>query len=126
MATPKTANDDAGMVTGMFYDRDSAERAYRSIIGRGYDQDESISPWPMRPGKCSSRRTGSSPTLAKRPPRRAWISVIRKAARSPLSPRRSAPSARLARYASSGVGVVLAGPVAAAIAGAAAAGVPEG
>jgi hypothetical protein len=40
MTTPKTANDDAGMVTGMFYDRDSAERAYRSIIGRGYTQDE--------------------------------------------------------------------------------------
>ena len=40
MATAKTANDDVGMVTGLFYDRDSAERAYRSIFGRGYDKDE--------------------------------------------------------------------------------------
>ena len=40
MATSETSNDDAGMVTGLFYDRDSAERAYRSIIDRGYDKDE--------------------------------------------------------------------------------------
>ena len=40
MATPKTANDHVSMVTGLFYDRDSAERAFRSIIGRGYDKDE--------------------------------------------------------------------------------------
>ncbi len=33
-------NQDTGIITGMFRDRDSAERAYRSLIDRGYNKDE--------------------------------------------------------------------------------------
>jgi hypothetical protein len=34
------ANDNSGMVTGLFYDRDSAERAYQSLADRGYDRND--------------------------------------------------------------------------------------
>jgi hypothetical protein len=40
MATATTAAQDTGLVTGLFADRDGAERAYRSIVSRGYGKDE--------------------------------------------------------------------------------------
>jgi len=40
MATATTAAQDTRLVTGLFADRDSAERAYRSIVSRGYAKDE--------------------------------------------------------------------------------------
>src|SRR5687768_6624131 len=35
-----TQNKDRRLVTGMFQDRDSAERAYNSLHSRGYTQEE--------------------------------------------------------------------------------------
>src|SRR5947209_4500292 len=38
--TNATSEGRSRMVTGMFRDRDSAERAYRSVTDRGYNQDD--------------------------------------------------------------------------------------
>ncbi|MDB5772091.1 MAG: hypothetical protein JWM42_2465 [Burkholderia sp.] len=35
-----TSQDKPGMVTGLFYDRDSAERAWQSVTDRGYDKND--------------------------------------------------------------------------------------
>jgi hypothetical protein len=35
-----TRQEDTGMLTGLFRDRDSTERAYRSLRDRGYTDDE--------------------------------------------------------------------------------------
>ncbi|MEN3296696.1 MAG: hypothetical protein V7642_5949 [Burkholderiales bacterium] len=35
-----TSQDKPGMVTGLFYDRESAERAYQSLSDRGYDKND--------------------------------------------------------------------------------------
>src|SRR4051794_3896295 len=35
-----SSKDKPGMVTGLFYDRDSAERAYQAISDRGYDTND--------------------------------------------------------------------------------------
>ena len=35
-----TTNSNQRMLTGMFRDRESAERAYNSLHSRGYSQDE--------------------------------------------------------------------------------------
>jgi hypothetical protein len=34
------SKDNSGMLTGLFYDRDSAERAYQSMSDRGYDRSD--------------------------------------------------------------------------------------
>lgn len=36
----KTTHDRSGMVTGLFYDRPSAERAYEGLTSRGYTRDD--------------------------------------------------------------------------------------
>lgn len=38
--TRKPQSQSGGMVTGMFKDRDSAERAYQAMSGRGYTRDD--------------------------------------------------------------------------------------
>ncbi|MEJ7863110.1 MAG: CsbD family protein [Pyrinomonadaceae bacterium] len=40
LGTTRTTGSSSGMLTGMFTDRDSAERAYNSAISRGYSKDE--------------------------------------------------------------------------------------
>jgi len=64
----------SGMVTGLFRDRESAERAYGSLTDRGYSQDDvnlvmsdetrkkqcvgaaCIKPRPIGEGDCDTRR----------------------------------------------------------------------
>jgi uncharacterized protein (TIGR02271 family) len=36
----RTSKNDSGMLTGLFYDRDSAERAYQGLSDRGYTKDD--------------------------------------------------------------------------------------
>src|SRR5438128_2325943 len=36
----RTSSERPRMITGVFHDRDSAERAYRTITDRGYDRDD--------------------------------------------------------------------------------------
>lgn len=40
LGTTRTTGSSSGMLTGMFTDRDSAERAYNSAISRGYSKDD--------------------------------------------------------------------------------------
>jgi hypothetical protein len=41
----------SGMVTGLFRDRESAERAYGSLTERGYGQDDALHRhWEREPG----------------------------------------------------------------------------
>lgn len=39
-STTKTSAENSGMLTGLFTDRDSAERAYQSLSDRGYTKDD--------------------------------------------------------------------------------------
>ncbi len=40
MENAKTSHDKAGIVTGVFNDKDDAEKAYRTLIEKGYTKDE--------------------------------------------------------------------------------------
>ena len=40
MSNPNTSSSESPMVTGLFRDRESAERAYESVSARGYGRDE--------------------------------------------------------------------------------------
>ena len=40
MAEPTSSADSGRMVTGVFRDRDGAERAFVTLISRGYDKNE--------------------------------------------------------------------------------------
>jgi len=127
MATPKTANDNAGMVTGMFYDRDSAERAYRSIIGRGYEPDEVNLAMADETRKVFFPEDGLVTDLGEKAAKEGVdLGNPKGGTLATLTTAVSAIGAAGALLLLPGVGVVLAGPVAAAIAGAAAAGVAGG
>ena len=127
MATPKAANDDAGMVTGLFYDRDSAERAYRSIIGRGYDKDEISLAMADETRKVLFPEDGLVTELGEKAAKEGVdLGNPKGGTLATLSTAVSAIGAAGALLLLPGVGVVFAGPVAAALAGAAAAGVAGG
>ena len=127
MATPKTANDDAGMVTGLFFDRDSAERAYRSIIGRGYASDEINLAMADETRKVLFPEDGLVTELGEKAAKEGVdLGNPKGGTLATLSTAVSAIGAAGALLLLPGVGVVIAGPIAAAIAGAAAAGVAGG
>jgi len=127
MTTPKTANDDAGMVTGMFYDRDSAERAYRSIIGRGYTQDEINLAMADETRKVLFPEEGLVTELGEKAAKEGVdLGNPKGGTLATLTTAVSAIGAAGALLLLPGIGVVLAGPITAAIAGAAAAGVAGG
>lgn len=127
MATSETSNDDAGMVTGLFYDRDSAERAYRSIIDRGYDKDEINLAMADETRKVLFPENGLVTELGEKAaqegvdlgnPKGGTLATVTTAV--------SAIGAAGAMVLVPGIGVVFGGPVAAALAGAVAAGVAGG
>jgi hypothetical protein len=119
MTTPKTANDDAGMVTGMFYDRDSAERAYRSIIGRGYTQDEINLAMADETRKVLFPEEGLVTELGEKAAKEGVdLGNPKGGTLATLTTAVSAIGAAGALLLLPGIGVVLAGPITAAIAGA--------
>jgi hypothetical protein len=127
MATSKTSHDSVGMVTGLFFDRDSAERAYRSIISRGYDKDEISLAMADETRKVLFPENGLVTDLGEKAsqegvdlgnPKGGTLATVTTAV--------SAIGAAGALLLIPGIGVVFAGPVAAALAGAAAAGVAGG
>ena len=127
MAISKTSNDDVGMVTGLFYDRDSAERAYRSIIERGYDKNEINLAMADETRKVLFPENGLVTDLGEKAakdgvdlgnPKGGTLATVTTAV--------SAIGAAGALLLLPGIGVVFAGPIAAALAGAAAAGVAGG
>ena len=127
MATPKTAYDDVGMVTGLFFDRDSAERAYRSIVGRGYDSDEINLAMADETRKVLFPEDGLMTDLAEKAAKEGVdLGNPKGGTLATLTTAVSAVGAAGALLLLPGVGVVFAGPVAAAIAGAAAAGLAGG
>ena len=112
-----STNDDR-MLTGLFRDRDSAERAYQSISDRGYSRDDVnvvMSDETRKRHFSGATATAAKPSSAPRRPK-APASAARSAAAWAPSPRRSRRSARRSRLP--GLGLVIAGPLAAAIAGA--------
>ncbi len=106
------------MLTGLFRDRDSAERAYQSISDRGYSRDDVnlvMSDDTRKRHFSGTTARPARPSSAPRPPK-ARASAARSAAAWARSPRRSPRSARRSHLP--GLGLVIAGPLAAAIAGA--------
>ena len=127
MATPKTANDDSGMVTGLFYDRDSAERAFRSIVGRGYGADEINLAMADETRKVFFPEDGLVTELGEKAAKEGVdLGNPKGGTLATVTTALSAIGAAGALLLLPGVGVVFAGPVAAAIAGAATAGVAGG
>ena len=128
MATPKTtAKDDVGMVTGLFYDRDSAERAFRSIVDRGYDKDEVNLAMADETRKVLFPDDGLVTDLGEKAAKEGVdLGNPKGGTLATLTTAVSAIGAAGALLLLPGIGVVFAGPVAAAIAGAAAAGVAGG
>ena len=127
MATANSTNDDVRMVTGLFYDRDSAERAYRSIIGRGYEKDEINLAMADETRKVLFPENGLATELGEKAaeegvdlgnPKGGTLATVTTAV--------SAIGAAGALLLLPGIGIVFAGPVAAALAGAAAAGLAGG
>ena len=91
-------NNDKPLVTGLFRDRDSAERAYQSISDRGYTRDDVnlVMSDDTRKRHFAGDATGARPSSATRRPK-APASAARSAAAWAPSPRRSPRSARPSR-----------------------------
>ena len=127
MATATTATQDAGMVTGLFTDRDGAERAYRSIASRGYGKDEINVVMTDDTRKRLFPEDGLVTELGTKAaeesvdpgnPKGGTLATVTTAL--------SAIGAAGAVLLLPGLGIVAAGPVAAAVAGAATAGIAGG
>ena len=127
MATATTANNDVPMITGAFPDRDSAERAYQSIVSRGYDKDEinvvmadetrtRLFPQDGLVTELGAKVAEEGVDLGN--PTGATLATVTTAL--------SAIAAAGAVLLLPGLGVVVAGPIAAAVTGAAAAGIAGG
>jgi len=114
----------AGMVTGMFRDRDSAEGAYRSLESRGYSRDDINL---IMSDETRKRHFG--PTLVKGETElgtKALEGAGTGAAIGGTVGGVLAAIAAAATLAIPGVGLVIAGPLAAALAGAGAGGLAGG
>jgi hypothetical protein len=121
----KSATKNVGMITGLFNDRDSAERAYRSIVSRGYGKDEINLAMTEETRKRLFPEDGLVTELGtKAAEGAADLGTPTGGTLATLSTAISAVGAAGALLLIPGV--VMAGPVAAAIAGATAAGIAGG
>jgi hypothetical protein len=105
------------MVTGMFRDRESAERAYQSLSDRGYTRDDinlAMSDETRR--KYFSDTSGSQTELGTKAAEGAGVGGVVGGALGAIA---AAIAAVGTSVAIPGVGLVVAGPAAAALAGAA-------
>jgi hypothetical protein len=127
MATTTTATGEVPMITGLFNDRDSAERAWRSIISRGYGKDEVNVAMTAETHKRLFPEDGIVTDLGTKA--KEEVTDLGTPAGGTLATLGTALSAICAAGALlllPGLGVVIAGPVAAALTGAAAAGITGG
>ena len=115
-------NTGRGMVTGMFRDRDSAERAYGSLTSRGY-RNEDIN---VLMSDETRRRHFASDTAKTELGSKALEGAGAGAAIGGTVGGVLAALAAAATLAIPGVGLVVAGPLAAALAGAGAGGLTGG
>jgi hypothetical protein len=114
MAT--TSKDNSGMLTGLFNDRDSAERAYQSLSDRGYTKDDINVVMSEDARKKYFSQTGGAPTELDT--KAAEGAGIGGAIGGTLGAILAAVTAAGTSLALPGLGLVIAGPLAAALAGA--------
>lgn len=109
------SREQNGMLTGLFNDRDSAERAYQSLTARGYTQDDiNVVMSDEARKKHFAEGTGSTELGSKA----AEGAGIGGAVGGTLGAVLAAATATGASVALPGLGLVIAGPLAAAAAGA--------
>ena len=125
MGNPNTSASESPMVTGLFRDRDSAERAYESVAARGYGRDDVnlVMSDETRKAHFSADEPSATSELGSKAAEGAGIGGA-------IGGTVGAIAAALAAVGTSiaipGLGVVIAGPLAAALAGAGAGGLTGG
>jgi hypothetical protein len=121
----ESGSDRPRMVTGMFKDRDSAERAYKTISDRGYEQDEVNL---MMSDEARKRHFGTTTTTTETELGNKALEGA--GAGAGIGGTVGAIVGAIAAIGTSlvipGLGLVVAGPVAAALAGAGAGGATGG
>ena len=112
-----TSKDNSGMVTGLFYDRDSAERAYQAVSDRGYDTNDLnlVMTDETRNKHFADDARGTTTELGSKAAEGAGIGG---AVGGTLGAALAAIAATGTSIALPGLGLVIAGPLAAALAGA--------
>jgi hypothetical protein len=106
----KPQSQSGGMVTGMFRDRDSAERAYQAMSGRGYTRDDINVMMSEEARKRHFADEARKSELGSKAAEGAGVGV----------------AAAVGAIALPGIGLIALGPVAAGLAGAGAGGVTGG
>ena len=110
--TPSTKGDY--LVTGMFHDRDSAERAYSGVTGRGYDKnDVDLVMSDKTRDKHFASTNGDDTVLGTKAAQGAGVGGAIGGAVGAVA----AVVAAVGTIAIPGLGLVVAGPIAAALAG---------
>ena len=122
--TSKTTDQDARIVTGLFKDRDSAERAYQDLSERGYDKSDINV--VMSDETRKRHFSDSSAPQTELGSKAAEGAGIGGAIGGTLGAIAAAIAAVGTSIAIPGLGLVIAGPLAAALAGAGAGGVTGG
>lgn len=118
-----TSNTDQRMLTGMFRDRESAERAYNSLHSRGYTQDDVNLMMSDETRKRHFEKTDNDSELGNKAMEGAGAgSAIGGTAGAVIG----AIAAIGTAVAIPGLGLVVAGPIAAGLAGAGAGGLTGG
>jgi len=119
-----SSNTRPNIVTGLFHDRSSAERAYDSVAGRGYDKkDVNL---VMSDATRKAHFADDSETTTDLGSKAAQGAGVGGAIGSTLGAIVAAVAAVGTSVAIPGLGLVIAGPIAAALAGAGAGGVSGG
>jgi hypothetical protein len=118
-----SSNSDQGMVTGVFYTRDEAERAYNSLLQRGYTSDEIVLLMSEETKRTRFEDSDRDTELGSKAMEKAGVgSAIGGGAGAIIG----AIAAIGTTVAIPGLGLVIAGPIAAALAGAGAGGLTGG
>jgi hypothetical protein len=117
-----SATERSRMVTGMFKDRDSAERAYQSVTSRGYTKDDIN----LLMSEDTRKRHFSSDVKETELGSKAMEGAGAGAAIGGTAGAIIAAILAAGTIAIPGVGIIVAGPLAAALAGAGAGGVAGG
>lgn len=110
-----TSKDQSGMLTGLFTDRDSAERAYQILIDRGYEKDDINVVMSDETRKKNFHQGGAQTELGSKAAEGAGIGG---ATGGTLGALLAAVTAAGTSLVLPGLGLVVAGPLAAAAAGA--------
>ncbi|WP_426189917.1 hypothetical protein [Massilia sp. DWR3-1-1] len=121
MSNYETSNNDSRMVTGLFRDRDSAERAYNSLADRGYSKDDVTLMM-----SDDTRKTHFADTDTELGSKAAEGAGIGAGIGGTIGAVLAGIAAVGTTLVLPGIGLVVAGPIAAALAGAGAGGVAGG